>query len=52
MELDKLKAQAYDCLAQIQSLQNTLATVNQKIANFKPEEVKPVEEVKPEEPKK
>jgi hypothetical protein len=47
MELDKLKSQAYDCLANINAWQNKLKEINDAIANYKAPEV-PKEEVKEE----
>lgn len=33
-ELEKLKAEAYDCLVQVENWSNKLKAVNQKIATF------------------
>lgn len=38
MTLEQLKAEAYDCLVQIEQWQAKLREANQKIANWKPEE--------------
>ncbi len=48
--MDKLKAQAYDCLAQIELWQQKLKETNEAIKNFKEEVVVP-EVVKDEENK-
>jgi hypothetical protein len=37
MTLDALKAQAYDCLVQIERWQAKLRAANEAIANYKPE---------------
>lgn len=39
--LEQLKAQAYDCMANVQVWNNRLAQVNQAITNYAPAPVKP-----------
>jgi len=51
MDIKELKAQAYDCLAQIQFLQRHLDSVNQQISKLSKEEASPsVEEAPASEP--
>ena len=48
MKLEELKAQAYDCLVQIETLQKKLIQINQQIANYEktdqPAKEKPAKE--------
>lgn len=39
-ELEKLKAEAYDCLVQVETWSNKLKQVNQKIAEAQAKELK------------
>jgi prefoldin subunit 5 len=50
MDIKELKAQAYDCLAQIQFLQRQLELVNQEIAKLSKDGSPSVEEAPASEP--